>query len=73
MTRILDRPDDSGDAVLDGMKRPRQPYPGPAPEMPSQRVASRRVASNRQVLMLSFLMSVVALSGAASVGLMARL
>ena len=71
MTRILDRPDDSGDAVLDGMKRPRQPYP--APELPSQRVASRRVASNRQVLWISFLMSVVAFSGAVSIGLMARL
>ena len=73
MTRILDRPDDSGDAVLDGMRRPRQPYPGPAPEQPSQRVSSRRVAQNRQVFAISALLGVVALTAPVSIALMVRL
>ena len=72
MTRILDRPDDSGDAVLDGMKRPRQPYPGPLPQQPSERVMSRRVAQNRKVFAISVLLAVVALSAPVSIALGVR-
>ena len=77
MTRFLDRPDDSGDAVLDGMRRPRQPYPKPKPvprpQQPSERVASRRVAQNRQVFVISALLGVVALTAPLSIALMVKL